>query len=280
MFQWDGSDAKLKAQRDKAEKFGDSKTIFTEESISREEKTAFLDMMTNGAFSRLLDRYAEYKAAMESGEIKKDSWGSAKQNSLDAWVRRHDFTGITLSFDSMFNKVYMELRPTDQKAADMIAETVPQYTPRLEINRAFTSLASKSQYDTHRDLTDEAFHKMLSMCASFEERYFVQTDPYEVAKASLKNHPMYGVGASAAKLGISYSTGTSGLHFYLGTYGSYEHEREMTLEEINDFIGYLDKLQQTVSDMGKEFTTVFAEMYLSEDEKKKVLAKHDSEPEI
>lgn len=64
---------------------------FAEEtSMTREEKIAFLDEMSDGIVSYILDLGNKYQQAIDSNEIKKDSWGYPKMNSLNAWLKRND----------------------------------------------------------------------------------------------------------------------------------------------------------------------------------------------
>lgn len=163
MFEWKVENLKLKNTVHNKNITGDTKYKFPQEfNTSREDKIQFVDSMTKGNLSYLLNLISLWEN--EKQDLCTDWSGNVKTISLIAWCKRND---------------PRRLIDTKHRYGD------------YEILGCIRSIENSHRcyhYDTYADLVDETFHRQLLKCLEQEKEYFLKTDPYETAKSTIRTY--------------------------------------------------------------------------------------------
>ena len=129
-----------------------------EDSVSREDKIAFVDGMTDGKLSYLLSLIEKFNADKES--LPMDNWGYIKTVSLKAWIKRNDTKYSQKVIDDYYHYGKYNL---------------------LGCERDIT-MECNGEYDYYDDLVDEVFRRQLMECEKEERKYFDEHDEYSILK--------------------------------------------------------------------------------------------------
>jgi hypothetical protein len=133
-----------------------TKKFSFEESVSREDKIAFIDERTDGAMTYILELSKKFNEEKDS--LAKGTWGSINTNSLKGWIRRNDERGLV---DNNYKIGHINF-PVSEKM---------HYS-----NRVIFDIDERSGYDTFKDFVDEMFHRTLVELRIEEKRYFRSKD--------------------------------------------------------------------------------------------------------
>jgi len=125
-----------------------------EAETSREDKIAFVDSLTEGQLSYVLELIDKLKRDKDTLAL--DQWGDIKTVSLIAWIKRND-----------------------TKYGSPIVCTYHTYgmVKVLGVGRYI-----QREGETHDDYVDEVFHAALVECVEKERDYFLAHDEYSILK--------------------------------------------------------------------------------------------------
>lgn len=172
MFEWKVEEMKLLNEINKvAPNIYRGKYIFEcEKTLSKEEKIAFIDSYwSKHPISRLLEIINKFNNEKDS--LPKDNYGNVKTVSLIAWVKRNNAISYVDNYYHYGQINYYGLE---------------RYITWNNVEN------SKGYYDTHENIVDEVFHRLLSKHLIVEEeRYFTTHDEYEVLKTEFKSDCLY-----------------------------------------------------------------------------------------
>ncbi len=137
-----------------------------ENSVSREDKIAFVDSMQDGKLSYLLDLIEKFNAEKDSLPHRETMFGDSevKTVSLKSWISRNDKKYGRPIIDNWHN--------------------YGKYT-LLGCER-YIQRNNTGDYDYYEDLVDEVFHRQLIECERKEKKYFDEHDEYSVLKKKFK----------------------------------------------------------------------------------------------
>jgi len=213
----------LKLYNQKSGLFLGKEKIFDYESkATREEKIAFIDNLTDGKLSYLLDLIDKFNTDKE--DLPKNNWGYVKTVSLKAWINRND--------------TKYERKVIDDKY------TIGEYN-LLGTKRNIDS-NYKGTYDTYEDLVDELFHRQLKKCELAEKEWFLEHDEYSVLRKKFKGKME------------KYST-TFGIHIGWSSEGNIyvydkdsKNKRDITIDELKELLAKYEKLDRLVEKLTAE----------------------------
>lgn len=130
-----------------------------EAAISREDKIAFVDSITEGQLSYVLELIAKLKRDKDTLAL--DQWGDIKTVSLIAWIKRND-----------------------TKYGNPIVSTYCTYGMAKVLG---VGKYIQREGETHDDYVDEVFHAALVDCEEKEKGYFLAHDEYSILKEKFRN---------------------------------------------------------------------------------------------
>lgn len=198
-----------------------------EAEVSREDKIAFVDSMTDGKLSYILELLEKFQKDRDSLP-KQTSYGGSKwvkTVSLKAWIKRNDTKYNKPIIDDWYHYGTFNLLGC---------------TRNIETN-------DKGAYDTYKDLVDEVFHRQLIKCEEEEKRYFLEHDEYSVLKSKLREYQH--------KYGTSF-----GVHLIISSTGKiavydgkdYETSRDITMEELKVLLSKYEQIDALVKTLTEE----------------------------
>lgn len=224
MFEWKVKDMKLLNQKCGLY-YGREKIYDCERELSREDKIAFVDSLTDGKLTYLLELVDKFKN--EKDQLPKDKWGSIKTVSLKAWIRRNDTKYDAHIFDDDYR--YGKYRV-------------------FGMDRYITSDYPGS-YDTYDDLVDEVFHRQLKECEKLEYNYFLKHDEYSILKRKF--------------IDKQYCT-TFGAHIACNSDNTvyvyddnWNYRREITMDELKDLLNKYEQIDALVEKLTLETNIVY-----------------------
>lgn len=214
MFEWKAEEGKL--LKEPIRTWGEFKGTFElEHSVSREDKIEFIDRMTDGNMSYLINLYEKYKADEKS--LPKEKYGGVKTVSLVAWLKRNDPKG--------------ECTRTSYGLGEINV-----------LGRQLRNFEHKTAYSIYDNGVDEYFHKILQKCLVEEKQYVRSHDEYFIACEKLQK------GLNTGRydtFGTSVIFGTDGL--YIAGKVNSDERRRMTLDELNyllDLNGQVEEFRE------------------------------------
>ena len=214
-FTWNVEELKLKKERDSHKNL----QIFSvENSLSRDEKIAFIDSRFDGQMSQLLDLYNKFQ--VEKDTIKMGVDGDYKFNSLKAW----------------YTKNMSDFRYSDYS---------------LEIwgigcNRTIDRLMNKHAYDLYSDIVDQAFHQLIWDLYKKENKWFKEHDEYSILTKKLIDSNILPF------LGIEYWYGTGGIGKNVNG-----KDIKFTLLELRYLSDACDALEEKINSIAKKIKADF-----------------------
>lgn len=199
-----------------------------ESSVSREEKIAFVDSMTDGKLSYLLSLIEKFNADKVSLPKKDNMFGEpeVKTTSLKAWIKRNDTKYSQKLIDDWFKYGKYNLLGCERN---------------IQSNR-------KGDYDYYEDLVDEVFRRQLIECEREEHKYFNDHDEYSILKKKFEEKQN------------QYHT-TFGAEIWIGSggvqVGDSEKRRKLTIDELKDLLSKYEQIDALVEKLTKETHIVY-----------------------
>lgn len=199
-----------------------------ENSVSREDKIAFVDSKTDGKLSYLLSLIEKFNADKDSLPKKDSMFGDleVKTTSLKAWIKRNDTKYSQKLIDDWFKYGKYNLLGCERN---------------IQSNR-------KGDYDYYEDLVNEIFRRQLMECEREEQKYFHEHDEYSILKKKFEEkqsqyHTTFGV-----EIGI----GSGGAHV-----GDSEKRRKLTIDELKELLSKYEQIDALVEKLTKETHIVY-----------------------
>lgn len=216
MFEWKVEELAL--MNEKCKFFiGKHRQYSVENSLTREEKIAFIDSRENGMMSHIIQVSEAFEA--DRPNLPKDAWGNVKTVSLKAWLIRNDERKI-------FNTGYYHGR-----------------IYFLGCERFISDLNKKHTYDMYDDFVDETFHRVLIQLEAEERQYFKEHDEYEILKTEIREKSR------------NFST-TFGVHLSFCSDGTIsvcdndsDKSRHISLEEAKVLVGKYRELEKYLEEL-------------------------------
>lgn len=204
-------------------------TLYTcENSVSRDDKIAFVDSKTDGKLSYLLSLIEKFNSDKDSLPKKDSMFGEpeVKTTSLKAWVKRNDTKYPQKVIDDWFKYGKYNLLGCERY---------------IQSNR-------KADYDYYEDLVDEVFRRQLIKCEEEERKYFREHDEYSILKKKFEEKQrQYGT-----TFGVGIVTGSCGV-----CVGSGESYRDITIGELKELLSKYEQLDALVEKLTKETHIVY-----------------------
>ena len=219
MFTWKVEDMVL--TNEKGRMFiGNRRVYRAEHTTSREDKIAFVDSMSDGTLSYLLNLLEKFK--QDKPTMPKDNFGHVKSQSLKAWLDRNDMSGIIYNATSHLGRY------------------------NLLGSRRYIQCDRKGDFDLYDDVVDEAFHRQLKRCEDQEREYFLKHDEYSIlAKKLVEYVRCYNTtfGAIIAHWGDDKLTVRDATH---------RQERPLTMDELKELIAKYEQIDAMVARLTAE----------------------------
>ncbi len=204
-------------------------TVYTcEGSVSREDKIAFVDRMTDGKLSYLLSLIEKFNADKDSLPKKDSMFGEpeVKTTSLKAWVKRNDTKYPQNVIDDWYNYGKYNLLGCERN---------------IQSN-------TKGTYDYYDDLVDEIFHRQLIECEREEQKYFHEHDEYSILKKKFREkYDQY-----RTSFGVRIVTGSCGV-----CVGNGEVHRDITIDELKELLSKYEQIDALVEKITEETHIVY-----------------------
>ena len=231
MFEWKAEEMMLMNNRHNVyPSRGKRKTIIydCEDSVSREDKIAFVDSKTDGKLSYLLSLIEKFNADKDNLPKKDSMFGEpeVKTTSLKAWIKRNDTKYLQNIIDDWYIYGKYNLLGCERNIQSNTRET----------------------YDYYDDLVDEVFHRQLIKCEEEEQKYFHEHDEYSILKKKFQEkQQQYGT-----TFGVGIVMGSCGI-----CVGDFENYRDITIEELKELLSKYDQLDAFVEKLSKETNVVY-----------------------
>ena len=204
-------------------------TVYTcEGSVSREDKIAFVDRMTDGKLSYLLSLIEKFNADKDSLPKKDSMFGEpeVKTTSFKAWVKRNDTKYPQNVIDDWYNYGKYNLLGCERN---------------IQSN-------TKGTYDYYDDLVDEIFHRQLIECEREEQKYFHEHDEYSILKKKFREkYDQY-----RTSFGVRIVTGSCGV-----CVGNGEVHRDITIDELKELLSKYEQIDALVEKITEETHIVY-----------------------
>lgn len=203
---------------------GKTKIYSCEDSVSKEDKIAFVDKMQEGKLSYLLSLIEKFNDEKEN--MPKDQFNNIKTVSLKAWIKRNDKKYDRPVIDDWYNHGKFNILGSER----------------------YIQTQNKGMYDYYEDLVDECFHRQLQKCESEEEKYFSEHDEYSILKKKFRNR--------------KYKT-TFGVHICDWSNGrltvadNNDNERDITIDELKELLSKYEQLDILVEKLTTETHIVY-----------------------
>ena len=225
MFEWKVEEMALMKNHEDVYRGRYKTTLYAcENSVSMEDKIAFVDSKTDGKLSYLLSLIEKFNADKEN--LPKDSCGDVKTVSLKAWIKRNDTKYPQKLIDDWFKYGKYNLLGCERN---------------IQSNR-------KGDYDYYEDLVDEVFRRQLMECEKEERKYFHEHDEYSILKKKFsEKYSQYRV-----SFGVRIVTGSCGVCI-----GNGEGHREITIDELKELLSKYEQIDALVENLTKETHIVY-----------------------
>ena len=229
MFEWKVEEMKLTNGHADSYRGRYKTTLYAcEDSVSREDKIAFVDGKTDGKLSYLLSLIEKFNT--DKNGLPKDQYENIKTVSLKAWVKRNDTRYQQNVIDDCYHYGKYNLLGCERYIQSDI----------------------KGQYDYYDDLVDEAFRRQLMECEKEEKKYFCEHDEYSILKKRYRQK--------------NYNT-TFGVHICEWSNGRLTvaddnyNERDITIEELKEILSKYEQLDALVGKLTAETNIVYQKFY-------------------
>ena len=226
MFDWKVEEMKLYEER---KEYGNGKRGYhfeCERSTSKEDKIAFIDSLTDGKMSYVIELTNQLEQDKNDKKVVVDQWGWVKTNSLVAWVKR-----------------------TDKKYGRPIINTSYNYG-RFEVGGMNGNIQTfyKDDIVGDGDFIDCVFNKVLHECADKEYSYFLEHDEYSVLKTKFRERGFW------STFGVNISDYSSGELCVSDKEGN---DRPITMEELKELIEKCEQVQALIDKITEETNIVY-----------------------
>lgn len=214
---------------------GRERIFAIERRTSRKDKIAFVDSMTDGRLSYLLDLISKFEAAKET--MPKDQFGIVKTNSLKAWMKKNDTRYEKPILDNWWqygNYEFLNLRRN------------------IKTNR-------KGSFEHYEDLVDECFHRLLLNLVEKERQYFLEHDEYSILKKMFRDYANQYNTTFGVDIGIC-SNGRILVN------GEGDAERDITVKEIKALIENYKVLDVMVAELTRKTNITYESPATDKDE--------------
>lgn len=200
--------------------------------VSREDKIAFVDSMTDGKLSYILFLLEKFQKDKDSLPKQSSVFGneSVKTVSLKAWIKRNDTKYSRPVIDDWYHYGMFNILGSDRN---------------IQTNH-------KGNYDTYEDLVDEVFYRQLKKCEEEEKKYFLKHDEYSVLKSQLREYQDKYRTSFGVKLGACSS---GEVFIYEGE--DFKTKREITMEELKELLSKFEQLDSLVEKLTAENHIVY-----------------------
>lgn len=194
-----------------------------EDSVSREDKIAFVNGKTDGKLSYLLSLIEKFNADKDSLPKKNSMFGEpeVKTTSLKAWIKRNDTKYPQKLIDDWFKYGKYNLLGCERN---------------IQSNR-------KGDYDYYDNLIGEVFHRQLMKCEEEERKYFHEHDEYSILKKKFEEKQ----NQYHTTFGTEIWTGTGGVQV-----GDSDKRRKLTIDELKELLSKYEQLDALVEKLTKE----------------------------
>lgn len=225
MFEWKVEEMKLTNNHVDSYRGRYKITLYAcEDSVSREDKIAFVDSKTNGNLSYFLSLIEKFNSEKEN--LPKDQYGNIKTVSLKAWVKRNDTKYNHKVIDDWYQYGKYNLLGCERN---------------IQSN-------TKGNYDYYDDFVDEVFHRQLMECEREEQKYFREHDEYSILKRRFeKKQNQYGT--------------TFGVGIVIGScdvcVGDFDRKRNITIDELKELISKYEQLDALVEKLTEETSIIY-----------------------
>lgn len=217
-YTWNVEDYKLMKERDNKAIRWKNEVIFDDVfRYSEAEKIAFVDSMTNGKLTKIINAINAY--TKDSDVIKKDDWGYPKKNSLNAWIKRNKFDDVV---------------DTNYSSGEFTI---------FGMRRTLWNANEKSPYDNLANLINEAFNRTLHYLANEETKHFNDNDLYVIKFRAVRNHPYTGAV-------VDYGYSSDGRIWV----GDEDNRRYLTIEDMDKILEAADNIKAYAEKVKSEFT--------------------------
>lgn len=220
MFEWKVKDMALMNQS----RIGREKIYLCESNVSREDKIAFIDSMTDGKLSYILELAKKYKE--EKDTLKQDKWGKVNTNSFKAWLRKNDIKNV-VDREYWHGRIYF-----------------------LSCERNIKNIDVTYRYDIYKDYVDEIFHRQLIECERMEKRYFLEHDEYSILKRKFRERNYH------TTFGVHIADWSSGKLTIVDDNDD-DNERDITIDELKELLAKYEQLDKLVEKLTAETHIVY-----------------------
>lgn len=229
MFEWKVEEMALMKNHEDVYRGRYKTTLYAcENSVSMEDKIAFVDSKTDGKLSYLLSLIEKFNVDKDSLPKKNSMFGEpeVKTTSLKAWIKRNDTKYSQKLIDDWFKYGKYNLLGCERN---------------IQSN-------TKGTYDYYDDLVDEIFHRQLIECEREEQKYFHEHDEYSILKKRYREK--------------NYDT-TFGVHIRDWSTGRLtvaddnDNERDITIDELKELLSKYEQLDALVEKLTKETHIVY-----------------------
>lgn len=199
-----------------------------ENSVSREDKIAFVDSMQDGKLSYLLSLIEKFNEDKDNLPKKETMFGEpeVKTTSLKAWVKRNDTKYSQKIIDDWFKYGKYNLLGCERN---------------IQYNH-------KGEYDFYEDFVDEVFRRQLMKCEEEEHKYFREHDEYSILKKKFEEKQ----NQYHTTFGAEIWTGSGGVQI-----GNSDKRRKLTVEELKEFISKYAQIDTLVEKLTEETHIVY-----------------------
>lgn len=229
MFEWKVEEMKLTNDHTDSYSGRYKTTLYAcEDSVSREDKIAFVDSKTDGKLSYLLSLIEKFNSEKENLPKKDNVFGNPKikTTSLKAWVKRNDTRYQQKVIDDWYQYGRYNLLGCERN---------------IQSN-------TKGNYDYYDDFVDEVFRRQLMECEREEQKYFREHDEYSILKQKFsEKQQQYGT-----TFGVSIVIGSCGVYV-----GDFDRKRDITIDELKELLSKYEQLDTLVEKLTEETNIVY-----------------------
>ena len=199
-----------------------------ESSVSREDKIAFVDSLTDGELSYILTLIDKFNIDKEKLPKKDSMFGEpeVKTTSLKAWIKRNDTKYQQKVIDDWYNYGKYNILGCERN---------------IQSNR-------KGTYDYYDDLVDEVFRRQLMKCEQEEQKYFSEHDEQSILEKKFNDK----LNQYHTTFGAEIWTGTDGVQI-----GDSDKRRKLTIGELKELLSKYEQLDALVEKLTKETHIVY-----------------------
>ena len=200
-------------------------TFECEDSLSDEEKIAFVDKFQNGKMTILLNIFEKFKDDYDG--IKKNKYGTIYPASLLAWIRRNNQGNL---MDEKYSPGHIWLLGCRRG------------------NIVYTSFQNEKE---RKLLINDIFHDQLLECKKQEDKYFLAHDEYSILKEKLSDYRC----KFRTTFGVHLSFWSSGGIAVVGD--DDEESRDITIDELKLLLGKYELLEKYEAELSEDVNIVF-----------------------